>query len=219
MSSFGCPTRIIPSGSIEGGCRREGGASKSGCKPNLVPLKVVIIPLGIESPQSSGGLPAPPFAARGRRAWAGPALGEPIWPCTAWGLPCLRCHHRSGGLLPHLFNLTWEVALPGGMFSVALSVGSPLLPVRKHAALWCSDFPPPEHYTRAAITLPTCQRFHSIIAASFGAGLAFFLARSIIQEKFQREQRARGFPSKFACTIFRGLAFPPVVFSRARKQG
>ena len=153
--------RVIPIGSFWGGCRRVGAAGKSGCKPNFVPVKVVIIPLGIESPQSSGGLPAPPSVARRRRAWAGPALGEPIWPCTAWGLPCLRCHHRSGGLLPHLFNLTREVALPGGVFSVALSVGSPPLPVRKHAALWCSDFPPPEYYTRAAITLPTCQPRYS----------------------------------------------------------
>ena len=159
--------RIIPSGSLGGGCRRVGAAGKSGCKPNFVPVKVVIIPLGIESPQSSGGLPAPPFVARRRRAWAGPALWEPIWPCTAWGLPCLRCHHRSGGLLPHLFNLTRKVALSGGMFSVALSVGSPPLPVRKHAVLWCSDFPPPEHYTRAAITLPTCQPPHSTIHLSF----------------------------------------------------
>jgi len=70
----------------------------------------------------------------------GQVATEPIWPCTAWGLPCPRCHHRSGGLLPHLFTLTWEVS--GGIFSVALSVGSPPLPVRKHAALWCSDFPP-----------------------------------------------------------------------------
>ena len=31
----------------------------------------------------------------------------------------------------------------GGVFSVALSVGSPRLAVSKHPALWCSDFPPP----------------------------------------------------------------------------
>ncbi len=29
----------------------------------------------------------------------------PIWPCTTRGFPCLRCCHRSGGLLPHLFTL------------------------------------------------------------------------------------------------------------------
>lgn len=30
----------------------------------------------------------------------------PIWPCSTRGFPCLRCCHRSGGLLPHLFTLT-----------------------------------------------------------------------------------------------------------------
>ena len=29
-----------------------------------------------------------------------------IWPCSRWGLPSLRCHHRSGELLPRLFTLT-----------------------------------------------------------------------------------------------------------------
>jgi len=32
-------------------------------------------------------------------------LSPPIWPCTTRGFPCPRCHHRSGGLLPHLFTL------------------------------------------------------------------------------------------------------------------
>ena len=66
-------------------------------------------------------------------------LSPPIWPCTTRGFPCLRCHHRSGGLLPHLFTLAKlsercedvpqvflrdaTVLLPaGGIFSVALSV-------------------------------------------------------------------------------------------------
>ena len=41
----------------------------------------------------------------------------------------------------------------GGVFSVALSVGLRRLPVRKHPALRCSDFPRPGH-TRAA-TVPS----------------------------------------------------------------
>jgi hypothetical protein len=32
-------------------------------------------------------------------------LSPPIWPCTTRGFPCPRCHHRGGGLLPHLFTL------------------------------------------------------------------------------------------------------------------
>jgi hypothetical protein len=68
-------------------------------------------------------------------------LSPPIWPCTTRGFPCLRCCHRSGGLLPHLFTLAKlserfedvpqvflrdaTVLLPaGGIFSVALSVNS-----------------------------------------------------------------------------------------------
>jgi hypothetical protein len=68
-------------------------------------------------------------------------LSPPIWPCTTRGFPCLRCHHRSGGLLPHLFTLAKpsercedvpQVSLrdvtglhsAGGLFSVALSVAN-----------------------------------------------------------------------------------------------
>jgi len=46
--------------------------------------------------------------------------------------PYLSLHPRKGGC-----------EAIGGVFSVALSVGSPRLAVSKHPALWCSDFPPP----------------------------------------------------------------------------
>ncbi len=40
------------------------------------------------------------------------ALKRPsIWSCSGWGLPSLRCHHRSGELLPRLFTLTPHPAL------------------------------------------------------------------------------------------------------------
>ena len=64
----------------------------------------------------------------------------PIWSCSGWGLPCSRCRHRDGELLPRLFTLTRLTA--GGMFSVALSFPSPGLRVTKHPALRSSDFPP-----------------------------------------------------------------------------
>lgn len=75
----------------------------------LYPLKgAVIIRLGIGSPQSSSGLPALPSPDCSGEL-AGPTnKAEPIQPCTAWGLPCLRCRHRSGGLLPRRFTLTPE---------------------------------------------------------------------------------------------------------------
>ena len=65
-------------------------------------------------------------------------LCPPIWSCTSRGLPCPRCCHRGGGLLPHLFTLTGDAnrgkmsrrfssglspgCFAGGLFSVALSV-------------------------------------------------------------------------------------------------
>ncbi len=58
---------------------------------------VVIIPLVPMLPSGSSGLP---------EGQSGPGQpSPPIWPCSTRGLPCLRCHHRSGGLLPHLFTL------------------------------------------------------------------------------------------------------------------
>ena len=93
----------------------------------------------------------------------------PIWPCTRWGFPCLKTYALSGGLLPHLFTLTRARAEirqnPGGIFSVALSVGTPrgiasrvylgVMPqVTRHRALWCSDFPP---RTRARSGSPPFQ--------------------------------------------------------------
>ena len=53
------------------------------------------------------------------RAMGGPPY-PPIWPCSRWGLPCVRHHWRTGELLPRLFNLTRAEA-PGGIFSVVLS--------------------------------------------------------------------------------------------------
>ena len=66
----------------------------------------------------------------------------------------------TGALLPHRFTLTKALRAavphaallhvmacrgarwPGGLFSVALSLGSPPLDVIQHPALWSPDFPP-----------------------------------------------------------------------------
>jgi hypothetical protein len=42
-------------------------------------------------------------------------------------------------------------ATPGGLFSVALSLGSPPLDVIQHPALWSPDFPPFARKRRAII--------------------------------------------------------------------
>ncbi len=76
------------------------------------------------------------------RGPCGSALCLPICSCSRRGLPCRRHCCRRGALLPHLFTLTGPVARPGGLFSVALSCGSPRPAVSRHPVLWSSDFPP-----------------------------------------------------------------------------
>jgi hypothetical protein len=76
------------------------------------------------------------------RTRCGPHLRVPIWSCSGWGLPCHSCCHERGALLPHHFTLTVPVRGLGGMFSVALSVGSRRPGVTWHPALWSPDFPP-----------------------------------------------------------------------------
>jgi len=53
------------------------------------------------------------------------------------------CCHRRGALLPHLFTLAARARGVGGLFSVALSVGSRPPGVTWHPALRSPDFPPP----------------------------------------------------------------------------
>src|SRR5581483_10215816 len=54
------------------------------------------------------------------------ASAVPIRSCSRWGLPCRRRCRRRGALLPHRFTLTAVVTQlnRGGLFSVALSLGS-----------------------------------------------------------------------------------------------
>jgi len=80
-------------------------------------------------PRSGGGYLSSPAVARGlerpTRPRDGPSHVGLVWPCSGWGLPCPRCRHRGGELLPRLFTL----ALAGGVFSVALSPGRPESPL------------------------------------------------------------------------------------------
>lgn len=97
---------------------------------------VVVIPLGRASPRASSDSPGSIGRAVLKRS--------PIRSCSGWGLPCDRCYHRPGELLPRRFTLA---ATPpdgggGGLLSVALSSGSPPPAVGWHPALWSSDFPP-----------------------------------------------------------------------------
>jgi len=48
---------------------------------------------------------------------------------------------RTGELLPHLFTITAPSVVEGLLFSVTLLYPHGYLPVRKHGALCCPDFP------------------------------------------------------------------------------
>ena len=72
----------------------------------------------------------------GRQAgMAGPRPVAPIRSCSRWGLPCRRRCRLRGALLPHPFTLTRtgrSLVPPGGLLSVALSLGSPPPDVIRH---------------------------------------------------------------------------------------
>jgi len=60
---------------------------------------------------------------------------------VGFAVPC-GVGPAGGGLLPHRFTLTTHPCGPfGGLFSVALSVGSRRPGVTWHSALWSPDFP------------------------------------------------------------------------------
>jgi len=80
------------------------------------------------------------------RGLSGP-LNPPIWPCSRWGLPCVRHYWRTGELLPRLFNLTsragWRYFFCG---TFPRSLGAA---VSGHPVLWSPDFPPLAQAQRA----------------------------------------------------------------------
>src|SRR5579859_2884840 len=89
-------------------------------------------------PRASGG---PPSTAR-----AGPAPRKARGPCdlAPGGVyQAARITPGAGGLLHHRFTLTPAGPEPGrgGLFSVALSRGSPRVGVTDHLALWSPDLP------------------------------------------------------------------------------
>ena len=101
---------------------------KATCKPSSVPGRTLVYIRrgGLRPTWRAGGdhLSSPSVAGRVERptrGWAptcrSPGVsgdgdsrtghpGPPIRPCSGWGLPGLRCYHRSGELLPRRFTLT-----------------------------------------------------------------------------------------------------------------
>ena len=114
---------------------------QAACKPGSVPPMSVrmwagmAIPLGHPLPSASCNRPE---RQREGPAWHPKHTGmpaAPTWSCSRWGFPCRRRCRRRGALLPHHFTLAGRRGIPGrtgGVFSVALSLGSPPPGVTRH---------------------------------------------------------------------------------------
>jgi len=90
------------------------------------------------------------------RKHRGPRHCFPIWSCSRWGLPCRSVLPPARCALTapfHPYHHHVET-IRGGIFSVALSVGSRPPGVTWHPALWSPDFPPRGSANAATKRLP-----------------------------------------------------------------
>jgi len=85
------------------------GAQERGSRPISRVLSWTIIPLGHPSPNASSSLPG----SHARTPRCRFPCDFPIWPCSRRGLPCHRCCHLRGALLPHHFTLTCDPSHEG----------------------------------------------------------------------------------------------------------
>ena len=105
------------------------------------PTPAAVIHLGLPLPAGSSGLPADiGRAALERLRGPSPCGGGPSWPCSGWGLPSHPGHPGCWWALTPPFH-PYRRRGPGGLFSVALSRGSPRVAVSNHPALWSPDVP------------------------------------------------------------------------------
>jgi len=86
------------------------GAQERGSRPISRVLSWTIIPLGHSSPNASSSLPG----SHARTPRCRFPCDFPIWPCSRRGLPCHKCCHLRGALLPHHFTLTCDPSLGVG---------------------------------------------------------------------------------------------------------
>ena len=104
---------------------------EAACKPSSVPDRGAVYALGLRPtnrPAAAIYLALPLPEGSCGQPGDGPGTHSPaIRPCSGWGLPGLRCHHRSGGLLPHHFTLT--PTSRGGMFLWHFPSGRPAPPL------------------------------------------------------------------------------------------
>lgn len=87
---------------------------------------------------------ADPETSRFRGAGRAP-ISPPIWPCSAWGLPCPRRCRRGGALLPRRFTLAVSRGFPreravSFLWHFPSRYRDRALPGMP--PVWSSDFPP-----------------------------------------------------------------------------
>ncbi len=94
----------------------------------------------------------------------GPRQCSPIWSCSGWGLPChAALSPRAVRSYRTVSPLPDPLRAIGGLFSVALSVGSRRPGVTWHPALWSPDFP--RHSLDRMTRLSGRLRHHSTVIA------------------------------------------------------
>ncbi len=103
-------------------------------------LSWAIIHLGPPSPTASSDLPGSPC---GRGHPSQNDESTPLFGLAPGGVyRAAACYQPRGALLPHHFTLTRTVTGSGGIFSVALSVGSRPPGITWHPVRRSPDFPP-----------------------------------------------------------------------------
>ena len=133
----------VPSHGTGSACLRRFQGRKrcqTACKPGSVRGRThgTIIPLGHASLRASRDQPGRRGESTSGALARTPAPAVPIRSCSRWGLPCRRRCRKRGALLPHRFALARNMTTlrpsrrAGGLFSVALSLGSPPPVVNRH---------------------------------------------------------------------------------------
>ncbi len=123
----------------------DGEGDEPACKPGSVdlPEQAATIHLGLPLPTASCGLPA------GSDGQSSSACAGPAPKCRPL-LALLRVGFTEPPQSPGVLVVSYTAVSPlpgceqpGGLFSVALSRGSPRVGVTHHRALWSPDFPRP----------------------------------------------------------------------------
>ncbi len=145
---------LAPLVNCRNGTRRHGMAvegDEPACKPGSVTRAEAHADGHPSGTTVAGGLVR---STRRHRTGSPPAQGPrrtPSRPCSGWGLPSRPGHPGRWCALTAPFHPYCRLArrrCGSGLFSVALSRGSPRVGVTDHPALWSPDFPRPPKVPR-----------------------------------------------------------------------